>query len=614
MRDELLAEYERELSYLRRSGAEFARKYPKIASRLLLEPSKCDDPHVERLLEGFAFLAARIQLRIADDFPELSEALLGVVYPHYVRPLPSMSLVQLRLDPEQGKVAAGYRVPRGTLLYSKPVGGTPCKFQTCYDTTLWPVTVASAKWVSPQSIKPALAGVEAVGLLRLELQCPPSLGFDKLDLQTLRLHLSAEPTLASTLYELLCNNCPQVVIRDATPGSRAKEQVVLPRSAISPVGFAEREGMLPPPRRAFLGYQLLQEYFTFPDKFMFLDVTGFERARGAGFGEKIEVLFPIGPFQRPERRQMLETGITTDTIRLGCTPIVNLFPQTSEPILLSERQPEYLLVPDARRRESIGIFSVDEVVAVSPGAAEPLRYEPLYSYRHGAGEGRSSLYWHAVRRPQGWRLDEGTDVYLSFADLSGRVVYPDVDAVTARLTCHNGDLPSRLPFGGSGSDFELPGGGVIRQIVTLIKPTPAIQPPLGRPQLWRLISQLSLNYASLVDGGVEGLQELLRLHNFAESPGGEKQIQGILDIQSRRVHSMVETEHGLTFARGHRVEIDFDEEQFAGGGVYLMASVLERFLGLYVSLNSFTILAARTRQRKEIIREWPPRTGWKALL
>ena len=199
-------------------------------------------------------------------------------------------------------------------------------------------------------------------------------------------------------------------------------------------------------------------------------------------------------------------------------------------------------------------------------------------------------------------------------DLGSRMVHPSLDAVTARLTCFNGDLPSRLPFGNDNGDFELPGGGPVRKTVALVKPTSVVQPPLGKPQLWRLISQLSLNYLSVVEGGTEALQELLRLHNFADTASGERQIEGIRGVRSTPHHSRVVGEYGVSFARGRRVEIEFDETQFTGGGLYLFASVLERFLGLYAALNSFSVLAARSQQRKGLLREWPPRAGWKPLL
>ena len=184
----------------------------------------------------------------------------------------------------------------------------------------------------------------------------------------------------------------------------------------------------------------------------------------------------------------------------------------------------------------------------------------------------------------------------------------------ARLPCLDGDVPSRLPFGGAGGAFELRGDGPFRRITALEKPTAVIQPPLGRPQLWRLISQLSLNYLSLVEEGVDALHEILRLHNVGDSASGEKQIQALLSVASEPVHARVVGDHGLAFARGRRVQLHFDEEQFAGGGVYLFASVLERFLGLYASLNSFSALTAHSSQRKRPLRAWAPRSGARALL
>jgi type VI secretion system protein ImpG len=362
-----------------------------------------------------------------------------------------------------------------------------------------------------------------------------------------------------------------------------------------------------------VGYRLLQEYFTFPAKFLFLDLTGLERVRRAGFGSRLELVFLISSFERSERKAMLEAGVTADTIRLNSTPVVNLFPQVSEPILLDHTREEYLLIPDARRRATTGIYSIEEVVATTPDAPGTLPFEPFYSLRH-ARRGSAERFWHARRKPVRWRTDEGTDVYLSFVDPTGATARPNSTAVTARLLCHNGNLPSRLPFGDPAGDFELPGGGPIRRIVALVKPTEALQPALGTAQLWRLISQLSLNYTSLVEAGAGPLRELLRLHNFGDTAAGEAQIRGIADVRSAPSHARVEGEFGISFARGQRVEIDFDEEHYAGGGVYLLASVLQHFLGLAVSMNSFCAMTARTRQRRQPMAQWAPRAGWKTLL
>ena len=205
-------------------------------------------------------------------------------------------------------------------------------------------------------------------------------------------------------------------------------------------------------------------------------------------------------------------------------------------------------------------------------------------------------------------------MHLSFVDLAARTIHPDLAAITARLTCFDGNLPSRLPFGLEGGDFELQGGGPIRSITALVKPTPVLQPPLGKAQLWRLISQLSLNHLSLTSDGAEPLQEILRLHNAGDTAGGEKQIQGLLRVTSAPTHARVVGEHGLAFARGTRVEMELDEEQFAGSGAYLFCAVLERFLGLYASLNSFVALTARSRQRRQPLGVWTPRAGRRTLV
>jgi type VI secretion system protein ImpG len=504
------------------------------------------------------------------------------------------------------------KVAPDALLHSRPVGGVPCRFRCSYETTLWPLEVAAARYAAPYALRPAVRAEGAAGALAVELQAPADFGFDKLRLETLRLHLSTEANLATTLYELLCNNLLQVVVRDPTPGSEV-EPITLPASALRPVGFAADEGLLPYSNRSFVGYRLLQEYFAFPEKFLFFDLSGLERLRAAGLGSRAEIVFLFSSYERTERREMLEAAVTAETVRLNCAPIVNLFPHTSEPILLDQKHYEYRVVPDARHRTATGVHSIEEVVAVTPDADEPLRFEAFYSLRHARRQ-EEERYWYARRRPIGWRADEGTDVYLSFVDRSGVTARPDRTAVTARLLCYNGDLPSRLPFGDPAGDFELPGGGPIRRIVSLVKPTEVIHPPLGRSHLWRLISQLSLNYTSLVDGGPDALRELLRLHNTADTPAGEKQIQGIVGVRAGPAYSRVESAYGLTFARGQRVEIDFDEEQFTGGGVYLLANVLHHFLGLTVSLNSFCTLIARTRQRKAELAEWVPRSGWKTLL
>ena len=612
MRDELLFHYSQELTYLRYLGAEFANKYPKVAARLLLEAGKCEDPHVERLLEGFAFLAARIYTKIDDEFPEVVESLLSVLYPYYLRPIPSASVVQFHLDPEQGKLSTGLPVPRGSLLYSAPVAGTPCKFQTCYDTTLWPLEVKSADWRSADRIQPPVPASGASAVIRLAIDCFPDVRFAQLDLKTLRLFLQGDGTVINGLIELLCNNCVQIVARDlAAP---ARKSVVFAPGSLRQVGFKPDEGLFPFPRRSFWGYRLLQEYFAFPEKFCFLDLSGFERLAAADFGDKIELLFFLSDFERADRRQSLELGVSKTTFRLGCAPVVNLFEQVAEPILMEQKRFEYRIVADARREEALDIFSIDDVVGVMSGSNEIVEYQPFFSHRHSASGGPTQTFWHSTRKLSSWRTTKASDVYITFVDLTGGKKTPDKDTVTLRLTCSNGELPSRLPFGNEEGDFQLGIGGPITRIVALTKPTDALQPPQEHGLLWRLISKLSLNYLSLVTEGADAFREILRLHNFTGSLSAEKQIDGILSLRSEPHFARLTSSHGVTFARGTRVEIELDEEQFAGTGAYTFAAVLDVFLGLYTSMNSFSQLVVRTRQRKRVLKQWPPRAGQKILM
>ena len=612
MQDDLLLYYERELTFLRQMGVEFAAKYPKVASRLVMEPDKCEDPHVERMLEAFAFLTARVHLKIDDEFPEITEALLSILHPHYLRPVPSMTVAEFHMD-AQAVGEGGLKLERESVVNSRPVNGVPCKFRTCYDLMFWPIEIADAEWKTPDRLQSSTKSSEAVAAVRLALKCHGDLKFAQLGLSSLRFYLNGASNLVHTLYELLCNNCSHIIIRDTSPKSRA-QPVILGCDALRPVGFAEDEGLLPYARRSFAGYRLLQEYFCFPQKFFFLDLTGLERIREAGFGGQAEILFMISPFERSERRQMLELGMSAKTFRLNCAPLVNLFAQTAEPILLDHTAYEYQVVPDVSRRRATEVFEIADVISANPQSGEVVRFEPFYSYRHGVNRSKTQAFWRSSRRPSGYREDEGTDVFLSLVDLSSRPVRPNLDALTVRTVCTNRDLPARLPFGNESGDFELEGALPVKRIVALIKPTDALRPPVGKDSMWRLVSQLSLNYLSLVENGREALQEILRLYNFTGSTYSDKQIEGLTGLDSRRHFARVISEDGVVFARGTQVEMEFDEEQFVGGGVYLFASVLEYFLGLYVSMNSFSQLRVRTRQRKEILRQWPPRAGQKILL
>lgn len=618
MREEGLKDYyEQELRYLRELGKEFAEEHGEIAEGLRMEAGQWVDPHVERLLEGFAFLAARIHRRMDDDSTEVSQALLNVVYPHYLRPIPSMSVVQMEADPDQA-LSSGLRVESGQSLVSPPAreSGVRCRFRTCYPVDLWPIRIQKARWQGPHALDLGRREKEVTACLALTMEALGGLGFGDLEMDRLRFYLDGDLPLVTTLYELLDNNCLEILFRDRDAPSRPP--VALPGASLVPVGMEADEGMLPLPRPAFLGYRIIQEYFTFPQKFLFFDLTGLRAVTGSGFGPNLEMLFLFKAFPAPDRQEALERGVTRDTIRVGCTPVVNLFQTESEPIRVTQRRTEYLVRAKGATKEfSPEVFSVDAMEAVVGASPQRVPLEPFFSYRNREAKGTEPAFWYSRRSLSSWLEDGATDVKVSFVDPSGDTILPSFPSVTARLTCFNGTLPTRLPIGTDG-DFHAEGGGgsALKRIVSLMHPTDPIQPPLGSATFWRIVSQFSLNYLSLVDGGGDALRELLRLYNFGGHETGEKHVRGISGVQSEPCYARVRGEHGLSFARGRKVTIEFDEGLYSGGGIYLLASTLERFLGLYSSMNSFSKLVARVRSKQKVytLREWDPRAGQKPLL
>jgi len=372
--------------------------------------------------------------------------------------------------------------------------------------------------------------------------------------------------------------------------------------------------MVPYPSSSFAGHRLLMEYFSFPEKFFFVDLGGLEAVSSAGFGDKIEVVFLLSEIEGTGRVQRLELELSKKTFRLGCSPVVNLFSQVAEPIQLTQRRVEYPVVPDLRRPYAVEIFSVDEVTGINPSNQKITRYEPFYSLRHFARSEDRSCFWLARRRPSARPNDDGTDMYLSLIDLSLGTADPDAATLSVRATCTNRDLPSRLPFGNQDSDFEMEGSAQMKRIVALRKPTATVRPALGKSVLWRLVSHLSLNYLSLVQEGTDSLKEILRLYDVGRTAYSQNVIQSILQIKSSPSFARIASEYGISFARGIRIDMEIDEDQFSGGGAFLFAAVLDRFFGLAASLNSFTQLNVTTPQRKEGLHEWQPRSGQRLLI
>jgi type VI secretion system protein ImpG len=601
MEDRLLDYYERELTFIREMGAEFARKYPKIAGRLLLEGDKCEDPHTERLIEAFALISGRIHKKIDDDFPEITESLLNIIYPHYTNPVPSMSIV--RFDPvKQNIQEGGYRIDKGTTLFSKPVNGTPCRFSTSQAVQIWPVSVTDARIREPQK---RVNG--AVQVIEIDLQSFNKINLAKIDWQTLRFFLNGPHQHVFHLYELLFNHVCHIECEVQAPDGERVVMVFDP-TTIRPVGFTVEEGMLPYSKRSFPAYLMLFEYFCFPEKFLFFDIFGLERIAGNSAGDRLTLRLYLN------RMGKSDLVVNADTFQLNASPVANLFHRITEPIRVEHRKTDYRVVPDVRRQNATEVYSVDQVTAtISGDAAGQKEYRPFYSTRHYLGEDgadKVQAFWHMQRRPSGRKDDHGTDVFLSFSDLNLKPTDPAEDILTVRATCTNRDLPSRLPFGDASGDFNMEAAAPVSKVSCILKPTPTRRPFLGSALQWRLVSHFSLNYMSLAEGGEHALKEMLRLYDFNDSLSTQQMIDGIVSVSSRHITKRIQR----AFCRGVQVTITFDEDKYVGTGIFLFACVLERFLSQYVSVNSFSQFVMKTLQREEPVKTWPPRSGNQILL
>lgn len=610
MLDDLLPYYEKELSHLRFLGQEFATQYPKIASRLLIEGDHCEDPHTERLIEAFSFLAARVHKKLDDEFPEIVEAFLEMLYPHYLRPTPSMSIVELSMGTHE-KVTEAYRLARHTELHANPVDGVVCKFRTCYPVELWPIAVEQASFVEMERSAFNGHSADLVARLRLVLGTTADAQFGQMELDSLRFFLDGESTLMLQLYELLFNNVAKATLSFEDEG-RTRE-VQLPAGALKAVGYGLDEGLVDYSERSFLGYRLLHEYFTFPDKFMFFDLSGFKRILAGKALEKVAVTFYFSDYDLNDRLARLTQNIGRGNFKLNCTPIINLFRQQAEPIKLTHAQHEYAVIPDVRLQSAAEVVSIDRVRRVKKikGVDQVATCHPFFEPR--ADQDKSRSFWISRRRPVQTQQTDGSNMFIRVVDRDLELIDAADDTLSIRLTCSNRDLPQMLPFGGERGDFNIPANSVIQHIRCLRKPTASVRVPLGNGVIWRLISHLSLNHMSLVSKGRDVLLELLSLYNYRNTSAIRKQINGIVSVGSEPVVARIGHPRP-NFVRGVGITLTFDESQYIGSGVFLFGMVLDHFFGQYCTLNSFTQLTLRTLQREKRVVQWPPRTGDQPLV
>ncbi|MFH1479998.1 MAG: type VI secretion system baseplate subunit TssF [Pseudomonadota bacterium] len=596
--EEILEYYRRELAYLRKMGLAFAEQYPKVAGRLELGMDQSPDPHVERLIEAFAFLTGRIQYNIDSEFPLISTALLGILYPQFLNPVPSMCVARFDVDHEKGKLTSGHLIPKHTPLFAQTHEGQTCRFKTCYPITLWPVAVGYAGFESTDQFDFLDRFPNVAVVLRLRIKAMAG-DLSELELQRLRFYLHGDRMLVYALYELLfCH-----VLHVAIMPDNGKKPVFLPKESILPVGLGLEEELFPYPPNAHPGYRLLQEYFTFPEKFLFFDLDHLITRESHQF---FDILIMLD--QMPGGR--LTVG--RDTFCLGCAPIVNLFTKTSEPIRLDQRHTEYLLIPDKRRERMTEAHSILTVSSISNFHDETKRFEPFFSYTHQLEKAEQKSYWIARRQSTGRKDLPGTEILLSFVDLDYNPSLPPTETVFAQTLCTNRRLAEELP---AGALLQVEEAAPLSRISALTKPTRQIEPPLEGATLWRLISHLSLNYLSLSGGeeGLKALREILMLYSFSDH-GYTYQHSGIREMLCRRVVRRIGSDAWKGFCRGIEVTLVFDERSYVGGSAFLLASVLNRFFPLYASVNSFTQLIIQSYQRDGVWKKWPPMAGEQIVL
>ncbi|MCX7685324.1 MAG: type VI secretion system baseplate subunit TssF [Acetobacteraceae bacterium] len=609
MSESLLPAYNEELAALRRLAGEFAAAFPKVAGRLRITPDGAvDDPHVERLLEGVAFLAARVQHRLDDELPEITDTLLELLSPHLLAPVPSMTTVRLSPRAEARGPAV---VKRGTPLDTEPVRGESLRYRTCHDVTLWPIAIESAKLsglplAAPPN--PRLPG-RAAGSLRLVLRtAAPDLSFAEIGLDRLRLHLRGGGPVPAAVHELLATATLGIALAD---GPADPQPTLLDASALQPAGYAREEAALPWPRRAFDGHRLLTEWFAFPEKFLYLDISGIEARSLLQQSDRLEIFVYLAR-SVPE----LERTLSAESFALHCTPAVNLFPQRCEPIALDGTRADWIVLPDARRPAALEVHSVTEVRESRPDGARRT-VQPFFRLgRSAEEEDAAAPQWVARRLPATPPLT-GTETRLSLRDPAFDPARPADAVLTVEALCCNRDLPDLLPFGGGQPALRIADPAAPADAAECLSaPTSTLRPRLRDRSAWHLVSHLALNHLGVTGGedAAAALREMLRLHDLRNAPETRAAIASLVAVEARPGLARIPQARPGAFVRGLDVALTFDAQGWAAGGLFGLACVLERFLALQGTVNGFVRTSVGLRGRAGIIAAFPPRSGTRTLL
>lgn len=604
MSDELLPYFNRELEALRHLAAQYVAANPRADGQPQVTPS---DPQFLRLLEGIAFLTGRVHHRLDDEFPELTDALLGVLYPHYMAPIPAAAIVEVQ---PQSNATQSFRLEPGAVIDSEPVHGETCRFRTAWPLTLWPIEVESARLSGLPLAAPANPNAAgAVSVLRIVLKgAGRGVTFAGLGIDRLRFFLHGAAHLTLPLYELLCAHTVSIAYAD---GPNDPTPAIVSGRALEPVGFAPEDALLPWPARSSSGFRLLTEYFAFPQKFMFVDFTQIDRKALASIGNRLEIFVYLNRAV-PE----LERAVNKAAFALGCTPVVNLFEQSCEPIPLSHADPEYRVVPDAQRAEAMEIWQLQHVRENRPdGSTRPWRrlYGPAAD---SGGTSAPAGFFHETRRDSAPPIG-GSDVYLAPSDPNFDPDEPADRVLSVNALCFNRDLPAQLPFGRGRPELRLaePAPGVAG-LICLTEFTPVRRPPRREGRLWRLIAHLSLDRMPIVGGSkaAGALHDMLRLYDWRDDADTHAAIETLVSATAEPGIARAPGSRLGAFCRGLDVTLEFDAGAWDAAGVYLLASVLDRVLALNATVNSFVRTRAMVRGKPDRGGVWPPRAGSRILL
>ncbi|MFQ1784952.1 type VI secretion system baseplate subunit TssF [Aeromonas veronii] len=579
-----------ELAFLRLQGREFADSYPEL-TRFLSEQNT--DPDVERLLEGFAFLTGNLRAKIEDEFPELTHGLLNMLWPNYLRPVPSMTIMQFSVIP--GAIAQPALVRQGCQLDSLPIDDVTCHFQTCHDAWVYP---AEMRQITAQS-------GNDLSTISLDIALHAPLPLSELQLDKLRFFLGGDSYTAYELYFWLSNLLSHIELE--IDGKRFRQEA----KALKSVGFERDDALLPYPNNVYSGYRILQEYFCFPESFLFFELSG---------GEWPKQPLPVSEFKIHfcfDRPLPAELKIRPDSFMLNCVPAINLFQHDSEPVNLNGRQAEYPLKASYRYADSFEIFSVDQVEGWVEGnmgrsRGTPRIYQPFESFQHQIERAKQRLALYYRVRVRESVSGDGFEHSLSFVRGDETTTVDLDESISVTLTCTNRSRAARLKVGsicvptGSSPSFAT--------FRNLIRPTRPLRPALDGSLHWTLISNLSLNYVSLLRR--DALVQVLRtydfpaLHDKQAEQASRKRLAGIEEIETKPVDRLV---RGMP-VRGLKSVLSIRQSAFGSEGeLYLFSTVLAHFFSLYASVNAFHLLEVVNLDNKERY-QWPVQIGQHSLM